>query len=282
MFSGKIKECGCFGACIKISNEATFGKDVVLTLMAIVLWMYRGTVKPLFSKQGINTTIMVIAAVFSFGFQWWVLRHLPYNDCMPFKPGNNVWQEMQPGPNYHEAVYETKLVYEKNGQKQEFDVDKIPWQDTTWKFVEQKNKLVKEAVGLPEIHDFILNDSNNTDQTKAILTAPGYTFLWFVRRPDIAHLDNMDRIKTLQQKAQALHIPFYVLCSAARDVIVTKQAAWDMKNIPFMTLDVTASKTAMRTDPGLMLLKDGVVQKKWSYLDYPKDMALDNGNLEFK
>jgi hypothetical protein len=140
---------------------------------------------------------------------------------------------------------------------------------------------MKQAIGLPDIHDYIHNDSNNIDQTKAILTAKGYAFFWFVRRPDVAHLDNLDRIKNLMHKAQALHIPFYVLCSAARDVIVQKQAEWDMKNIPFMTLDVTASKTAMRTDPGLMLLKDGVVQHKWGYLDYPKDLALNNGNIEF-
>src|ERR1043165_1057155 len=37
LYSGKIKECGCFGACIPLSPHATFYKDVLLTIMSIVV-----------------------------------------------------------------------------------------------------------------------------------------------------------------------------------------------------------------------------------------------------
>jgi uncharacterized membrane protein YphA (DoxX/SURF4 family)/methylglyoxal synthase len=282
LYSGKIKECGCFGACIKISNTATFYKDIILTAMALILFAFRNRVHPIFKKPAINATIVTLGAIFAFGLQWWTLHHGPINDCMPYKPGNNIYTEMQPGPGYEPAVYETKLVYEKGGQKQEFDADKIPWQDTTWKFVSSTSKEVKAAVGEPEIHDFVLNDSNNNDQTQALLTAKGYTFFWFVRDPEKGDKHNLDRIKALMNKAKAMNIPFYILSSTSRDLFASYLQKWDMKSAAVLTLDVTASKTAMRTDPGLMLMKDGVVQQKWSYLDYPKDIVLDNGKLEFK
>jgi len=40
----------------------------------------------------------------------------------------------------------------------------------------------------------------------------------------------------------------------------------------FYTFDQTASKTAMRTDPGLMLLQGCVVRGKWSFRDYPQTL----------
>ena len=37
LFSGKIKECGCFGDCIKITNEETFAKDVALLVLHCIV-----------------------------------------------------------------------------------------------------------------------------------------------------------------------------------------------------------------------------------------------------
>lgn len=273
LFSGKIKECGCFGDCIKISNTATFWKDVVLTIVAIFLYIYRGRVKPIFSKPAINVSLVALGAVVAFGFQWWVLHHLPYHDCLPFKVGNNILEKTRPAPGSTPAVYETTFIYEKDGVKKNFTAKDYPWQDSTWKYVDAKSVEVVPATGLPEIHDFVLTDSNNTDVTEAILSTKGYTYIWFLRQPEIAHTDNLDVLRSLMTQAKAKGIPFYVACSAGRDVCEVYQAKWNMKDIPFLTLDLTASKTAMRTNPGLMLLKDGVVQNKWSYLDYPKDVV---------
>ncbi len=281
LVSGKVKECGCFGACIKISSEATFYKDVVLLVLSLVLFFYRNRITGLFNRH-INTAIMIIAVVFSAGIQWWALQHLPFNDCMPYKPGNNIWEKLQPGPDYKPAVIQSMFTYQKDGKKQEFTQDNYPWKDTTWKFVERKDKVITEAVGEPEVHDFILTDSDNNDQTQAILTAKGYTFFWFVREFDKAHMDNMDKLHGIMAKAAAMHIPFYVLSSSDRPTSMPFMQQWGLTGVPMFTLDGTASKTAIRTNPGLMLLKDGIIQKKWSFRDYPADVTMNNGQIEFK
>lgn len=286
--SGKVKECGCFGDCIKLSNAATFYKDVALTAINLFLWIYRYRVFPIFKTPKYNAIIVGVAAVFAFGAQWYTLHFLPVHDCLPYRAGNNLWEKMQPGADYHEAVYDTKLTYEKNGVKKEFTVEEFNsqkiWADPAWKYDTAISVLVKEATGQPEIpRDFAITDLKGEDKTEEVLTAKGYTFLWFVREPDKQEAQkNMDRIKNIIAKAGTMNVKFYVLCTAGPDLCKTYQEVWGMKDVTFYTLDGTVSKTAMRTPAGLMLLNDGVVQGKWSYMNYPKDIVLDNGKLSCK
>lgn len=281
LFTGTVKECGCFGACIKISNDATFYKDIALTVLALVLFLYRRRVQPVFSKYP-NTALMILAIVFSLGIQWWALEHLPFYDCLAYKPGNNLWQKMQLPPGATPAQYETIMTYEKNGEKKEFTMQNYPWQDSTWVFVDRKDKLIKEGTGEPEIKDFVLTDTAGADQTQMVLTTPGYTFLWFVKDPLKARTDNLDRIKNIIAEAKKQNIAFYVLSSGTKSENEEFQQKMQLGDVPVLTLDGTVSKTAMRTNPGLMLIKDSVVQAKWSFRDYPKTIAVSNGQLNYR
>jgi len=282
LYSGKIKECGCFGDCIPLSNSVTFYKDVALTGMCLFLYVYRFRVLPIFSKSELNFGIVSLAAIFGFGSQWWTLHHLPVHDCLPYKVGNNIWEKMQPGPDYTEAVYESVFIYEKNGIKQEFTAANYPWKDTSWTFVDHTDKLIKEATGQPAIHDFSLTDSTGKDRTQEIMTAKGYVFLWFLRDPETAKTKNMDRLRGIITSAEGMHIPFYMACSSDKEMCKTFEEAWGLKDVPFFTIDGTVVKTALRTNPGLMLLKDGVVVHKWSFLDYPKTISMEGDNLVTK
>jgi len=279
--TGKVKECGCFGTCIKISSQATFYKDLILLALSLILFFFRYRVFGLFSKY-VNSAIMILTVIFCAGIQWYALEHLPIVDCMPYKVGNNLLMQMKPAANATPDVIQSVFIYEKDGVKKEFTTENYPWQDSTWKFVDRKDKVISEGTGQPAIHDFVFTDSDGNDPTQAILSAKGYTFFWFVREPEKMRTDNMDRIHTLIDKSAAAHIPFMVLWSADKDSVAAYQKRWNMANVPFMTLDGTASETGMRTNPGLMLIKDGTVDHKWSYRDYPKDMSLDNDKLNFK
>lgn len=286
--SGKVKECGCFGDCLKISNAETFYKDVILTAINLFLWIFRYRVFPIFKTAKYNAIIVWVAVVFAFGFQWYTLKFLPVHDCLPYRVGNNLWEKMQPGPDAQAAVYETKLTYEKNGVKKEFTEEEFNkqkiWEDPAWKFDTSTSVLIKEATGQPEIpRDFALSGLTGADSTEKVLKAKGYTFLWFVREPEKDEVKkNMDRIKNIIAKAGPMNVKFYVLCTAGPDLCKTYQEVWGMKDVTFLTLDGTVSKTAIRTNPGLMLLNDGTVEGKWSYMNYPKDIVLENGKLNCK
>ncbi|OSZ79235.1 hypothetical protein CAP35_13550 [Chitinophagaceae bacterium IBVUCB1] len=272
LFSGKIKECGCFGDCIKISNEETFWKDVALTVLGLVLFIYRKKIQPVFAGK-IGTPLMVLTAIFSFGVQWYALGHLPYHDCLPYKIGANIHKDRQIPEGAIPDVYETVLVYEKDGVKKEFDTKNFPWQDTTWKYVSSESKLIKKGNAEPKIKDFIISDYDGNDVTESVLTTPGYTLLLFVKDINKASTENMDRLHNLIEDAEKNNVPTYILCSATKeDAEAFRKANNIEKGILYM-FDGTVSKTALRANPGLMLLEQGTIRGKWSYKDYPATLA---------
>jgi hypothetical protein len=275
----KIKECGCFGDCIKISNAETFWKDVILLVLVIILFAFRNRIRPLFSGYP-TTALMIITAFLAFFMQWWALEHLPFHDCLPYKLGINIPQKMQPPPGSIPDQYETIMIYEKGGQKKEFTMENYPWQDTTWVFVDRKDKLIKKGNAEPEIKDFTINDFDGNDHTQEILGTPGYTFLFFVKDPVTARTDNFDRLKALMAKANSLNIPFYVLSSGNKENTDAFKEKHKMFPADYMVVDATVSKTAMRSNPGLMLVEQGTIRGKWSFRDYPKDIVMENGKLK--
>jgi uncharacterized membrane protein YphA (DoxX/SURF4 family) len=270
LYSGKIKECGCFGDCIKISNQETFWKDVVLTIMSIILFAFRKQVQPVF-KNRIGQLIMFVVVILAFGIQWYALKHLPYHDCLPYKVGVNIPEKMKAPPGSLPDSFSNVFIYEKDGVKKEYTAENIPWQDTTWVFVDRIDKLVRKGNADPEIKDFVISDEDGNDRTQEILTTPGPVYLWFIKDAAKANEANMDDIKSLIANALQQNIPFYVVSSSVKADAEAFKKKHGLEGVPFYVLDGTVSKTALRSNPGLMLLNEGTIIGKWSYADYPKE-----------
>lgn len=267
--SAKVRECGCFGDCIKITNSETFWKDVALLVASIILvicWRY---VKPLLPKYP-NTAVFVLSVFFAFGIQWWVLEHLPVYDCMPYKIGNNIWEKKQRPSWGRDAVISSMFTYKntKTNEVKEFDANNLPWEDTAWVYVDRKDKVIQEAIGEPEIKDFVLTSYDGADNTEAILKDPGYNYLLFVKSTSKARTDKMETLKALTEEAAKKGIPFYILSSDTKENTIAWKDKHGLKGELYL-LDGTANKTALRTDPGLILIKAGNIVGKWSFRDYP-------------
>ncbi len=275
LFSGNIKECGCFGDCIKLKANESFMKDLILLVLISILVLFRKHIAQAFSNTT-ATALMILSLLLTLLMQWYVLKHLPFKDCLAYRVGNNLYKEMTPGPGYVEPVYESLLTYKnkQTGEKKDFDVNNLPWKDSlTWEYVENKSKLIKEAQNEPAIKDLSINSYDAQDLTKTVLNYPGSLFLLFIKDVDEANTNNMDALRTLEADCKKANIPLLAL-SASND-IATK--AFNEKNkltLSFYTIDGTVCKTAMRSNPGIMLLTNGTVQGKWSYADYPNLSSL--------
>jgi hypothetical protein len=140
--------------------------------------------------------------------------------------------------------------------------------------VKNENVLVKKGNAEPAIKDFVLNDYNGNDLTESILKEPGFTFFFFVKDVHKASLENIERIQTLITTANQLNIPFYVLSSSAKSDADKFAADYKLQGAQWLIIDGTVSKTAMRTNPGLMLLENGTIQNKWSFKSYPKNISM--------
>ncbi len=272
LFSGNIKECGCFGDCIRLQANESFMKDLILLALLLILVFFRSYLTDLF-KPKTGMVLMLLSLVLSLGFMWYTLRYLPVKDCLAYRVGNNILNEMTPGENYQPAEYRTLLVYEKDGVKKEFTDKNFPWQDTTWKFVDSKSEVVKEAQNAPSILDFAINSYDGQDITQTVLNYNGNVLLLFVKDVNTANTETINALKSLYDEATKAGVPFLAL-SASNDIETGKFNTKHGLNLPFFTIDATVCKTAMRTNPGLMQLQKGTVKGKWSYANYPSFSSL--------
>jgi triosephosphate isomerase len=169
--------------------------------------------------------------------------------------------------------YRTILIYERNGVKKEFSENNIPWQDTTWKWVETQQKLVSKGAVAP-IHDFSVTCLNGEDITDSVLTDDGYTFLIISHDIEKAGNKAMLRLDTLAARAKELGYKSYCLTSSTTDHI--EQFTREFNPVfEVCTTDGTTLKTIIRSNPGLMVLRNGTILAKWNYRDTPEPHELD-------
>jgi uncharacterized membrane protein YphA (DoxX/SURF4 family) len=267
LFSGTIKECGCFGDCIKLTAQGTFYKDVALLVMILVIFVYRDSIQPLFRKTP-SAVVMTVALLFAAGIQWYTLSHLPFVDCLPYKVGNNIPEKMKLPPGAQPDVYETVLIYEKNGERKEFTMENYPWSDSTWVFVDRKDKLIKKGNAEPAIKDFILTDFDGGNQTQSILQETKPVYLFLVLNTAGAGTGWDAKMQALQKKVEKGEAYIYGVTASGKEAVDAFKAQHGLQ-FPFVQMDGTAIKTAGRSNPCLILLEQGTIKGKWHYNDIP-------------
>lgn len=266
--SGKVHECGCFGDCIPLTAGESFVKDLILLVLVLFLFAMRGKIKP-FLPPMISVTVLVAATLLSFVFQGYVLKHLPVVDCLPYKVHNDILVKMKAPPGSIPDSTVITMVYEKNGQKVEFDASHFPKDfDDSYKFVSRYDKVVREGNAFPAIKDFVLITDAGTDTTQDVLSTKGYKIFEFVRELNESFASQEFNI--LLTMAKAKKIPFYIITADYENVMPRVQEMGIATDVIVLKCDATAIKTAARADPTLYLLKNAVILGKWSYADLEK------------
>jgi uncharacterized membrane protein YphA (DoxX/SURF4 family) len=267
LFSGLIRECGCFGDCIKLTADQSFWKDILLLVLILFIYRSRNQIQPSFSPA-ITVGVMVFSFVLSIGLQWYTLRHLPIVDCLPYKIGNNIPEKMQPPAGATHDVFSTVLIYKKDGVEKEFTLDNYPWEDSTWVFVDRKDKLIQQGNAIPEIKDFILTDYDGNNLTQMILSETRPVYLLLVRDPAIAGKGWESKIQRMQDQWYEGAYAMYGVTSASESAIENFKKDRSIE-IPFLQMDGVAIKTAGRSTPCLLLIENGTIINKWHYNDIP-------------
>jgi Predicted membrane protein len=260
VLSGKIRTCGCFGDCIPLTAMQSFIKDIILCVLILIIFFGAKYIRPIY-RGGLNFVVLFVAILLVLGFQWSVQRRLPLFDCLPYKKGNNLLELRKMPADAVADKMDFTFVYEKNGEKKEFNKDQLP--DSTWTFVERKETLIEKGKNNePPIKDFFLYTLSGADSTEAILNTPGEYYLYFIKDIKRDTTKWFDDFKKLYNVAKQKSRPIFIIASQAS----AAQQFFNEKNnfnIPILSCDATALKTAARTDPELYLMKGPVVQKKW-------------------
>lgn len=262
VLSGKVRECGCFGDCIKLTAMDSFIKDLILLGLILFLFAFRDRVKPAFSR-GISIALLLLTAIASVALQWYVLKYLPVVDCLPYKKGNNVLEKMKIPPGAIPDSTVITFVYNKNGKEIEFTADKFPDDfGDDYKFVKRYDKLIRKGNAEAAIKDFSLTDSTGANVTEAYFSKPGKKHLLFVKNIPANFEEHAASLK------EAFANTHYDIVTSTLDN--TKAAFSKLlpnQHINYFTCDAVAIKTASRAPITLYVFNGAVVEEKRSYED---------------
>lgn len=270
LFSGKIKECGCFGDCIPLSAQQSFIKDLLLLGLILFIFANRNKIKTALPAYS-SLTILLLATVFSFGFQWYVLKYLPVADCLPYKVGKNIATQMKIPPGAISDSTVISFVYEKQGKELEFTADKFPedFDDSLYHFVKRYDKLVRKGNAETAIKDFALITFSGNDTTNAVLDYEGYQALMFTKGFEAIHPEWLGSFNALYKQLKAKNIRVNFITSDYENVALwMEKAAGDYKNVTILKCDFVAIKTAARANPTIYLIRKGDIINKWSYAEF--------------
>jgi uncharacterized membrane protein YphA (DoxX/SURF4 family) len=269
----KVTHCGCFGDFIKLTPWESFWKDIALLIAISVLFVGKDHINEFFGTQLSNVvTVIVIGA--SIWFPVYNYRNLPVLDFRPYAPGVSICEGMKPGPNYKAAVYESHFMYKniQSGDTVEFTDKNYPWQDTLhWKYHRALgSQVVSPAIDEAKITDFAISDQDGNVITDSLLNIKGYHFFLICYDLDKTEQDPelMARINDFYTLCEKDHINFVAITSSSTDQISQfKHKHNAMYN--FYTADGTVLKTMIRSNPGLMLLKECYVITNWHNNNFP-------------
>ncbi len=267
-----VSDCGCFGDAWVLTNWETFGKNVVLIVAALVVFIYRKLMWRFFSPNS-EWLVSLYTLIFVVSLSMYCLRYLPILDFRPYKLGKNITEGMGIPEGAKLTQYDTFFILEKEGKRQEFNLENYP--DSTWTFVDTRT-VVKEKGYEPPIHDFnMMEMETGEDITEQVLAYPGYTFLLIAHRVEEADDSNIDLINEIYDYSVEHGYGFYGLTSSPQQSV----ELWQDKTgaeYPFCQMDDITLKTIIRSNPGLMLIKDGTILNKWSNAELPDEYALSD------
>jgi len=261
-----VKDCGCFGDALKLTNGETLLKNIVLiACAALVAW------RPVDMARFISRSNQWIVRYYTVAYivitSVYCLYTLPIFDFRPYHVGMNIKQGMEIPEGAEQPEFESTFLLRKNGETREFTLDNYP--DSTWEYVDTRTVQTKKGYE-PPIHDFALTSCDTgEDITEQVLTKKGYTFLLVSPRLAVADDSNFGDIDQIYEYAEENGADFYCVTASANDEIERWRDLTGAE-YQFCNADETTLKTMIRSNPGLMLLKDGTIIGKWSHNALPQ------------
>lgn len=267
-----VADCGCFGEAIILTNWQTFYKNIVLLAASIVAFLYHKRTTAFYSYK-VYWFVAVYAYLFCIGFSIHNYRHLPIIDFRPFKVGTNIAEGMAIPDDALQDEYTYSFVYEKDGKEQTFTLDDAPSADSTWTFVRSESKLVNKGYQ-PLISDFVVLSFDGEDMTESLLNDTTGLFLLISPKLEEASDGRIDEINTTFDYVQEKKMHFYCL-TGSEEAEIKQWVDYTGAEYPFLFCDAVTLKTMIRSNPGLMLLKEGTILAKWHNNDIPEEQQID-------
>lgn len=259
-----VSDCGCFGEALKLSNWQTFYKNIFFLFFALILYYQKDKFVPIappvweWSFTAVYAVLIIFLSAYS-------SRYLPMIDFMEFKVGTNIANRLDSEIEENNPVFETTLIYTKDGKSYEFSVDNLP--DSTYTFVDSYSKQVS---GGKAHMDFAVSQRDGQYVTDSLLAVS--TPLFIVSSPFIDRLGRRvaERINHLYDSLQSRGASMVMLSGSGWSVTDSIIAKYNIKPDVFHS-DYKTLLTLNRSNGGVIYMSGGSVILKWSWRDTPPE-----------
>lgn len=252
-YFNKVTDCGCFGDAIKLTPWESFYKDIVLLVMISFLFIFREDLPKESPKWAVKFTWVVTGL--SLGLAYYAIQNLPFIDFRAYKNGVNIPVNMQPSAPLH-------YTYVMKRGEEVLEFDQYPSEEGL-EFVEM---VLKNPEALPKISDFAVWNSES-DQTEFLFAGNKVVIL----SSNLSKMSgsNLDKLTALVKSLEGAPMDVVFVAAAPQEDIdaFLNQMNWSVIGLQ---ADATVVKTIMRANPGIMVLKDGVVLEKYHHNNTPE------------
>lgn len=228
-------------------NGASCWTYLLYLIIAILIFIWRDYSKTLFTNRT-EWAIGPLCIVFSLCVSIISYFKLPMIDLTPYRTGISM--------RHYEA---SKPLTQKD----------VSW-DEKGHFSVNQMERVTTSKG-KRIEAFQVYDQKKGDITKSLLSDKGYTFLLIAEDLSTTSTDARHHINDLYDYCRDNGYKFYCLTTTNPEASATEEYVVESggAEYPFVNADARVLKLMIQSKPGLMLIKDGVIYRKWSNYEIP-------------
>ncbi|MCS5662771.1 MAG: DoxX family protein [Flavobacteriales bacterium] len=232
----------------------------------IVLFLLVRLVNKFILKEKREWALALLTLVTCFAFTYHTDSHLPIRDFRAYAVGENIAEGMTLPEGAQADVYDDVWKYEVDGIVNEYATKDKPWEIDGAVFVDRETKLIVEG-DHPPIHDFSIESDTLGDVTDSVLAASdAILFVMY----DLTESDR-EALRKVAEIVNALSdeaVTMTAMSATTETQMELIQKEADI-SFPFYFTDETTLKTIVRSNPGMLWLKEGTIVAKWHYNDFP-------------
>jgi len=227
-----------------------------------------------FSKKILKSSarqwgLVAYISLISLLFIYYTFSHLPIRDYRAYSEGKSIPEQMVLPEGAIPDVYENIFYYKNKstGVVEEFEENNYPWDDDNYEFSDRETKLIS-AGDKAAISDFTITAEDGNDYAQDYFNEPGYIFMLVAYDITKTNKTSFKKINTFVEESGLDGAYFIGLTASLYNDVETfrheQQTMFD-----FYTCDAITLKTIVRANPGILLMKEGVILAKWNAEDLP-------------
>ena len=280
---GVVKDCGCFGNVLKPNNLETFLKNVVIMIPTLIIFFKRKSIPDIRLSTIKQWAIVGVGALCVFAFEFYCYAHFPVIDFSDWKKDKDLVPMLITQP----AEKEMTFIYQNTEDNSLMTItvdeladitDAIPDFYDVYEYVDRKDSIITPAV-MPQIHGFSMLDASGADHAFKLINYQNEKTLYLLFMHDLFEVDfkglHNDKLRAIIEKTEKEGAVFAAITNSSQgdiDIFIEKNGITfpiysdptDPIKGPFTVRD------AIHSNPGLIIIKQGIVVDKYAWRDFPK------------